>query len=202
MPRIAYLLPLAVIVAVGLGFTVFRIRHQPARDSLPSTRNLSEGTCYYVFVRSLEVAPRKPSGKHWDAISGQAPDPYYEVHWRDNRIFASATQRDQLIATWSPLGVDTLKSIREGRLSIDSVIKAATMRAGTEEYFDIRVYDDDPISQDTIATLHFAHSDLHIGDNVFHYDTAAPHAVTQLNLCVIDAEQPLFEKLEQALNPR
>ena len=107
--RLVYFIPVAIIVVVGILFTVYRPVSDPIAEAGESRKGVKDGKNYYVFVRSLEIAPKKPSGKEWDYGSNNAPDPYYEVHWRDNRIFASSTQNDQLIGTWSPLGVDTLK---------------------------------------------------------------------------------------------
>lgn len=160
-----------------------------------------EGKSYYVFVRTMEVAPRKPDGKPWDRVADEAPDPYYEIHWRDNRIFASPTQRDQLISQWSPLGVDTIKSIRDGRIALHSVINAASIRAVGGENFVLRVFDDDPVSEDEVANLTFAFRDLKEGENTFEFEQSAINSVTQLRLAVINADAPLVAQIEQILNP-
>lgn len=202
MPRIVYLLPVVIIAIIGVAFSLSRSKHGRSHPTLTSSRSVNEGGTYFVFVHSLEVAPQTPSGKPWDALTDRAPDLYYELFWRDNRIFASTTQDDRLIATWSPLGVDTLKSIREGRIAIDSVIKAATLRAEADESFALLIYDDDLISRDRIASLAFRLADLEVGENRFHYASDTAHGVRQLVLHVIDARQPLLEQFEQILNPQ
>lgn len=198
--RLIYLVPLAIVIAVGTFFAVFPLDEDGAEAAPLSPLEVTIGRDYYVFLRSLEIAPKNPSGRSWDLLGGEAPDPYYEVHWRDNRIFASSTQRNQLIAHWSPLGVDTVKSIREGRLSIDSVIKAAVIRATGDESFELRIYDDDPVSQDSIATLTFQFSELKEGNNDFDYEADGSHSVTRLRLAVINAGLPLMAQVERILN--
>lgn len=200
--RLAYLLPAVIILIIGGFFAVFRLNQQDDASAAAQSETLSSGGHYYIFVRSLEIHPKKPSGKSWDSLSDEAPDPYYEIHWRENRIFSSITQRDQLIGNWSPLGVDTIKSIREGRLSVDSVIKAASIRATENEAFELRVFDDDPVSKDTISTLTFSLNDLKIGDNRFDYDPSETNSITHLRLAVIDAELPLLAQIEQILSPQ
>lgn len=199
--RLIYLVPLAIIIVTGIFFAVFPLDDDGAKAASASHLDVKIGTNYFVFVRSLEIAPKTPAGKSWDLVGGEAPDPYYEVHWRDNRIFASSTQRNQLIAHWSPLGVDTIKSIREGRLAIDSVIKAALIRATGEESFELRIYDDDPIAEDEIATLTFQFSELREGDNDFSYQADGSNSVTHLRLAVIDAGLPLAAQVEHILHP-
>lgn len=162
---------------------------------------VKEGKPYYIFVRSLEIAPKKPDGKPWDRVADEAPDPYYEVHWRENRIFASPTQRDQLISNWSPLGVDTIKSIRDGRIALHSVINAASLRAVGGESFVLRVFDDDPLSQDEVAALTFAFRDLREGENKFDFEQTETNSVTHLQLAVIHANAPLVAQIERILNP-
>ena len=131
----------------------------------------------------------------------KAPDPYYEVYWRDNRIFRSSTQEDQLITNWSPLGVDTLESIREGRIAVDSVIKAAALRAMPGETFEIRILDDDPLSEDILAELSFSLDDLRVGDNEISYEGNETHSVLRLRLAVVDANLSLVGQLEKIINP-
>ncbi len=162
---------------------------------------VAEGRPYYIFVRELEIAPKKPNGRAWDRVADEAPDPYYEIHWRDNRIFASPTQRDQLISQWSPLGLDTLKSIRDGRITLHSVINAASLRAVGGESFVLRVFDDDPVSEDDVAALTFAFKDLKEGENTFEFQQSDINSVTQLRLAVIHANAPLVAQIEQILNP-
>ncbi len=162
---------------------------------------VAEGRPYYIFVRELEIAPKKPNGKAWDRVADEAPDPYYEIHWRDNRIFRSPTQRDHLISQWSPLGVDTIKSIRDGRIAIHSVIKAASIRAVGGESIVLRVFDDDPVSQDEVASLTFAFRDLREGENTFDFQQSDINSVTQVRLAVIHANAPLVAQIEQILNP-
>ncbi len=200
--RLIYLIPVAIILIVGGIFLALRIGGEGGRPVEGESSGLPVGKNYYVFIRSLEVAAQKSSGKNWDAVADEAPDLYYEVYWRENRIFRSATQRDQLIGNWSPLGVDTLKSIREGRIAIDSVIKAAAIRAAEGEAFELRVYDDDPVSQDVIAKLSFALSDLREGDNEFSYEASEENSITHLRLAVVNADLPLMEQVEHILNPQ
>ena len=200
--RLVYFIPLTIILIVGILFAVLRPEPVLILNAGASKDSVKDGKNYYVFVRSLEVAPKKPSGKSWDRVSDEAPDLYYEVHRRDNRIFASTTQDDQLIATWSPLGVDTLKSIREGRLSVDSVIKAAAIRAAQGESFELRFFDQDPFSKDSIGILTFKFSELEEGDNEFTYTQSEDNSVTHLRLAVVDADHSLVSQIEKMINPQ
>lgn len=199
--RPIYLLPLGVVLVIGMAFFVLRKDEPEEENAGGRIGQLEEGNNYYVFVRSLEIEPKTQSGKDWDALIDKAPDPYYEVYWRDNRIFRSSTQEDQLIATWSPLGVDTLDSIREGRIAVDSVIKAAALRAVAGETFKIRILDNDPVSEDVLAELTFSLNDLRIGDNDFSYEEVKTHSVVRLRLAVVDADVSLVGQLEKIINP-
>ena len=199
--RWIHLIPVIIVLSIGALFLWLPKRHSASYLTANTGSGVKEGKSYYIFVRSLEIAPKKPSGSPWDRVSDEAPDPCYEIHWRDNRIFASPTQRDQLISQWSPLGVDTINSIREGRIALHSVIKAASIRAVGGESFQLRVLDDDPVSQDEIATLTFAFRDLAEGDNSFDFEQTDLNSVTHLQLAVINAELPLLAQIEQILNP-
>ena len=198
--RVIHLVPLLIVAAIG-GYFLWKKPESPiAAASGAGKGGVTEGKSYYVFVRALEVAPKKPSGAPWDRLADEAPDPYYEIHWRDNRIFASPTQRDQLLSQWSPLGVDTVKSITDGRIALHSVIKAASLRALDGETIELRVYDDDPVSQDTIAKLTLPLSDLREGENVFNYEQTDSNSVTHLQLAIIHADKPLIAQIDQILN--
>ncbi len=195
----AYFIPVALIIAIGLVIALLGPKTQEVSGDDAKTR-VTDGRHYYIFIRSLEVAPKKPSGKPWDR-GDEAPDLFYEVHWRDNEVFASSTQRNQLIGNWSPLGVDTMNAIREGRIGIDSVIHAAAIRASQSETFELRIYDSDAVSRDSIAMLSFSFSELKEGDNVFSYEQREDNSVTHLRLAVVDADLPLVGQLEQIMNP-
>ena len=200
---LAYLLPILIIV--GMGYYFVRVRPNAEAVVTPAGKSgdLKDGKSYYVFVRSLEVAAKKPSGKTWDRVSDKAPDPYYEIHWQGVRVFKSQIHRDQLICSWQPLGVDTtVKSIMDGRIAVDSVIKAATIRADKGEMFELRVFDSDPVSKDTVAKLTFSLDELAEGDNHFTYDATSINSVTRLRLAVVNADQPLMTQIEHILTPQ
>ena len=82
------------------------------------------------------------------------------------------------------------------------MIKAAAIRATKHEEFELRVFDDDPISQDTISALTFSLNSLKVGDNEFTYTPDDANSITHLRLALVNADLPLVDRVEQILNPK
>lgn len=146
-----------VVAAVALVFLLPKTSPAVVADN-----RLKEGESYYVLLSKIEVEARQADGDGWDSSEG-APDIFYEVRWRDTKVFESSRKDDTLVAIWSnsELGLTDLT----GGVSIDGSIKAARITARAGESIEFVVYDQDDLTpNDVIARVSVAVETLRVGD--------------------------------------
>lgn len=161
---------LLVIVATGAPFLLGK---QELRDPPAAPRGLQETFHYYVMIPLIEVTPRTPDDDAYDS-GGSAPDLYYQVRWQEQTVFESSTKKNTLLAKWSNSELG-LTEIVQG-ISFDGSIKAARITARAGDELEFRIYDDDAMSDDLIATIRMPVASLGQGDQVF--PAPAPGIVT------------------------
>jgi len=197
-------LVLCVIVsAIGLAIFLKKGAKDPdankPKNGAVGVGNLVDGKEYMIYIHKIEVAPMRSDGKAWDA-RGSAPDIYYQLTWRGNRIYESDTKKDSLIANWIPIGLDLKDTILQGGVSVDQAVKLPIIkRDKSDESTDelvFKVIDDDLAGDDEIETMRVYISKLNVGDNVFDYKGKSGHGVVKAVIRVIDNSLSTNEKIE------
>lgn len=150
-----FFLPAIFVVLVGFG--IYFTQGSLAWSSSGSLNSDSEkqvelGGDYYLRISLVEVASKKADNADWDKIGQAAPDPYYEIHWRDNLVYKSDVKENTLIASWSETELDLLDAALSGdKLSSDLVIAGARINVVEGEKIILKVYDSDPLSSDDLV---------------------------------------------------
>ena len=172
------LIMVVCVIACAVGLALF-LKKAPGTEIVEKPKNgavgignLVDGKEYMIYIRKIEVAPMKSDGKPWDA-RGSAPDIYYELTWRGNRIYKSEARKDALIANWIPIGLDLKDTIMQGSVSVDQAVKLPIIKrdskneASNELIF--KVIDDDIAGDDEIEKMRVYIDRLNVGDNEFDY---------------------------------
>ena len=161
--------------------------------------NLVDGKEYMIYILKIEVSSKKSDGKDWD-IRGSAPDIYYQLVWRGNRIHESTTKKDSLIANWIPIGIDLKDAILQGGVSVDQAVKLPIIKMDSKDESSdeliFKIIDDDVAGDDEIETMRVYISKLNLGNNVFDYKDKNGHGVIKAVIRVIDNSLPPNEKVE------
>lgn len=189
--------------AIGLAFFLKKGKNDEVaktpKDGSVGKGNLVDGKEYMIYILKMEVAPTKSDGKAWDA-RGSAPDIYYQLMWKGNRIYESDAKKDSLIANWIPIGLDLKDTILSGGVSVDQAVKLPIIkRDSKDESSDeliFKVIDDDIAGDDEIETMRVYISRLNVGDNVFDYKGKEGHGVLKAVIRVIDNSLTTNEKIE------
>jgi len=130
---------------------------------------LIEGMDYRVMVAVARIKPEKPDGGKWDSgsSSNAAPDPFYEIWWRGNRVYESHEVEDVLVASWSNVALPELYALLTGaKLSLETIKEGALITARLSDAIDIRILDDDPIHDDVIEEFTIGMTELRVGDQL------------------------------------
>ncbi|HET6202327.1 MAG TPA: hypothetical protein VFI25_05930 [Planctomycetota bacterium] len=135
----------------------------------PDGTALIEGTDYRVMVAVARIKPEKPGGEKWDSgrSSTAAPDPFYEIWWRGNRVFKSQEVQDVLVASWSNVALPELVHlIADAKVSLETIKEGALITARWSDAIQVRIYDDDPLNDDLIEEFTLGMNELRVGDQV------------------------------------
>jgi hypothetical protein len=174
----------SVLLVAGVA-AVFLLPNDPIEPV--ATDELQDGESYYLLLSKIEVDPRQSNGDGWDSSDG-APDIFYEIRWRDTKVFESSRKDDTLVAIWSnsELGLTDLTS----GISIDGSIKAARITARAGESIEFLVYDQDDLTpNDEIAQFSVAVETLRVGD------TAHTSGSIRVNIRVVRIDDVKLETL-------
>lgn len=203
--KITLVILIVCVIASAIGLALFLKKNgsdeevKKPKDGSVGAGNLVDGKEYMIYIRKIEVSPMKSNGKAWDA-RGSAPDIYYQLFWRGNRIYESDTRDDSLIANWVPIGLDIKDAILKGGVSVDQAVKLPIIkRDSRDESMDeliFKVIDDDLAGDDEIETMRAYISKLNVGDNVFDYNDKKGHGVVKAVIRVIDNSLSTNEKIE------
>ena len=193
------------VIASAIGLALFLKKNGNDTDvNIPKNGavgagNLVDGKEYMIYIRKIEVSPMKSDGKAWD-VRGSAPDIYYQLYWRGNRIHESDAKKNSLIANWIPIGLNLKDTILQGGVSVDQAVKLPIIkRDSKDESTDeliFKVIDDDVAGDDEIETMRVYISKLNVGDNVFDYSDKQGHGVIKAVIRVIDNGLSTNEKIE------
>lgn len=193
------------VIASAIGLALFLKKDgggqvkPPPKNGAEGKGNLVDGKEYMIYIFKIEVAPTKSDGKPWDA-RGSAPDVYYELSWRKNKIYKSETKKDSLIANWIPIGLDLKESILKGTVTVDQAVNLPIIkRESKDESSDeliFKIIDDDVVGDDQIEILRVYISKLNVGENVFTFEGKEGHGIVKAVIRVIDNSLSTNEKVE------
>jgi len=187
----------AALAAFGGGGLVYTLMSAAPEVAPVQAATLTPGGLYHVFVETLEMAPRGPDGEAWD-VDDSAPDPGYEISWKDQRVFESGEVTDSLIARWSgmKIGFEAAAAlITEGKADPAQVIDAALMRAEQGQGFVLRFHDRDVTTDEPAGEVKVAWSDLKPGRNTL-TNPAPGQGWSRASLRVVESSSDLFKVLE------
>ncbi len=162
---------LAIAAVVGIYFAATsntRVVEQEDPFS-EEGQQLIEGNDYRVLIAVARVAPRNSEGEDWDsgAEKTAAPDPFYEIRWRDNLVYKSEEVENVLVASWSNVALPKLyELLTDEVLSLETIKEGALITAHPGETLQIRVIDEDPLNNDLIEEFEVSIDELTVGDQV------------------------------------
>ncbi|NQZ57596.1 MAG: hypothetical protein HRT88_09055 [Lentisphaeraceae bacterium] len=160
---------------------------------------LNSGKKYMVYIRQIEVAPKKANGKDWDPRNS-APDIFYTLTWQNNQIYKSDTKKNALITEWLPVGVDALDSLRKMGVSLDQVISLPIVKYEKNDEqtnkLVFKISDDDWDQNDEIDILTVYINKLKPGDNVFSFTEDHGRSLRKVVIRVIDNSLSQNEKIQ------
>lgn len=160
---------------------------------------LNSGKEYMIYIRKIEVAPKKANGKDWDPRSS-APDIFYSLTWQRNEVYKSDTKKNALIAEWIPIGVDAFDSIKKLGVSLDQVISLPIVKYEKEDEetskLVFKISDNDWDQNDQIDVLTVYINKLKVGDNVFDFTDDKGRSLKKAVVRVIDNRLSQNEKIQ------
>ena len=157
---------------------------------------LSPGQTYYIFASEIEVFPTNLENESWDR-GEKGPDIRYQLLWKGNAVFESATKDDSLIADWSGLSIDlNWKDFLGKSLSSDDAIKAGRVRFEENEKIEIFVQDVDLAADDPIGRHEIVLDELSIGKNEIKLKKTGTSAIRNITLRVLPVGSNLEDLAE------
>ena len=162
---------LAIAAVVGIYFAATSSsRVVELEDPLSEEgQQLIEGNDYRILVAVARVEPSNSDGEAWDsgAEKTAAPDPFYEIRWRDNLVYKSEEVENVLVASWSNVALPKLyELLTDEVLSLETIKEGALITARPGETLQIRVIDKDPLNNDLIEEFEVSIDELTVGDQV------------------------------------
>ena len=162
---------LVVLAFVGLGIgyvTLNKDTVDPAEVEVTAPEKVTVGDLYYVFVETVEFAPKQADNEAWD-LDESAPDITYQIVWKEQTIFESTELSDTLIGRWSgmKLGLDqALSLLKNGKADPAQIIDAALMRAERGGGFSLTFEDNDLTGADTAGAFTIPWEEVSVGTHV------------------------------------
>ena len=171
---------------------------QNAPETVSQSSGLEQNKEYMVYVRKIEVAAKKADGKAWD-INGSAPDIFYRLNWKGNKIYESDVKKDSLITEWIPIGIDLKESILKAGVSLDQALQLPIVKWAGDDESDKLIFefkDKDIGVSDPIDTLTYYISELKPGRNVKTFTDKPGSGLIKLDLHVIDNSMSQSDKIQ------
>ena len=102
------------------------------------------GEIYNVCVNKAEIPAKFSEKSGWD-IDGSAPDCYYQIWWRGNKIAESSIVANSLLPYWNNKNVDISNIFNIGK-------GVARIKIDTKDTICIKIFDADPLKTDDSVT--------------------------------------------------
>jgi hypothetical protein len=170
-------LALAPLVLVGLlswGFVSFR------QDN---SALLKEGETYAVWVKELEIDPKRLDGRSWD-FDGSAPDLVVAIGWEGHELLRTTVADNSVLATWDPVALK-ISTLLKGEISRGEAQRLAKFRMHKGMEMVLGVYDQDFVDAEPIASTRLKADQLVFGLN----QLASGTGVRRLILAVEEVDQ-------------
>lgn len=168
------LIPLVLVGLLCWGFVALR---QGGRALL------TEGKTYAVWVKELEVDPKRPDGTSWD-VDGSAPDLAVAIGWEGHELLRTIVADNSILATWDPVALK-VTTLLKGEISRGEAQRLAKFRAKKGMEMVVGVYDHDLLDAEIIASTRLKVDQLAFGLN----QLPAGKGIRRLVLAVEEADQ-------------
>jgi hypothetical protein len=193
-PVVTVIVALA-FVGVGIGYVSMGERpEQGAEVHQEVPARVTFGDLYYVFVETVEFAPKGLDGDPWD-LDDSAPDIAYQIAWKGQTVFESTEIDDALVGRWSgmKLGLDqALSLLKRGKADPAQIIDAALMRAESDGRFMLSFEDADLTGADAAGEFTVPWQEVHVGANVLRGPQPGQGVITT-TLRVVPSSGDLFK---------
>lgn len=168
------LIPLVFVGLLSWGFVSLR---------QGSGALLTEGKTYAVWVKELEVDPKRPDGSSWD-VDGSAPDLAVAVGMEGHELLRTIVADNSVLATWDPVALK-VTTLLKGEISRGEAQRLAKFRVQKGMEMMVGVYDHDLLDAEPIASTRLKVDQLVFGLNPL----SAGKGIRRLVLAVEDVDQ-------------
>jgi hypothetical protein len=168
------LVPLVLVGLLSWGFVSF----PQAGGAL-----LKEGKTYAVWVKELEVDPKRSDGRSWD-FDGSAPDLAVAIGWQGHELLRTTVADNSVLATWDPVALK-VSTLLKGEVSRGEAQRLAKFRVQKGMEMVLGVYDHDLVDAEPIASTRLKVDQLVFGLN----QLASGKGVRRLILAVEEVDQ-------------
>ena len=160
--------------------------------AVPVRPHLVRGDYYYLHVKIIEVADRRPDGKTWDT-GGSAPDLKFNLTWHNNIIWESTTKPDTLIGSWDLFRIDLKQVITTGgKADLEGALNAPLVHYDTGETVKLSVWDEDAAGlYDTAGEVTLRLDDLAPGEQTLTFTGGEAKAIRRVVVAMIDRNTPV-----------
>jgi hypothetical protein len=170
---------------------------QPA-ETMP---RLVSGHDYYLHVKLIELAERRPDGKAWDSVDGSGPDIKFSLKWRHNVIWKSSEKSDTLIGSWDLMKVDVRQMLTSGgSTDLDQLVNAPLVHFEPGGDVEMKAWDEDTVGSDDAGTVHVKLDELRPGENTLLPKQDKTCAIKRVVLALIDRRTPVPELVNMISN--
>jgi hypothetical protein len=124
---------------------------------------LTEGKAYAIWVKELEVEPKRLDGAHWD-MDGSAPDLAVALGWEGHELLRTIVADNSVLATWDPVALK-VSTLLKGEVSRGEAQRIAKFRLQKGLEMVVGVYDHDFLDDEPIASTRLKADQLVFGLN-------------------------------------
>jgi hypothetical protein len=196
-----------VLLVAGAGWATWSVTRASAgaaaaalQPSDPVPR-LTLGHDYYLHVKLIELAERRPDGKHWDSVDNSGPDIRFMLTWRQNVIWKSSEKPDTLIGSWDLVKVDLRQIISSGgKTDLEGLVNAPLVHCDRGEFVELKVWDEDTVGSDQAGTIVLKLDELRPGDNTIVPPPSKTNAIKRVVVAMIDRRTPVPDLLNTISN--
>jgi len=155
---------------------------------------LVEGKTYAIWVKELEVDPKRPDGRAWD-LDGSAPDLAVALGWEGHELLRTTVADNAVLATWDPVALK-VSTLLKGEISRGEAQRIAKFRLQKGLEMVVGVYDHDLLDAELMASTRLKADRLVFGLN----HLAGGQGIRRLILAVEDVDQ-VGDPKQNGINP-
>jgi hypothetical protein len=149
----------------------------------PGAALLTEGKTYAVWVKELEVEPKRPDGSSWD-VDGSAPDLTVAIGMEGHELLRTIVADNSVLATWDPVALK-VTTLLKGEMSRGEALRLAKFRVLKGMEMVVGVFDHDLLDAEPIASTRLKVDQLVFGLN----QLSAGKGIRRLVLAVEEVDQ-------------